>query len=87
MSQGPNNPYAVPQQPSGMPMPPADDDRKMTVVDWLICIFCSGIGCIVGIIRVVQGKPNGGMMIGMSILFAVLWNVVVMVLQALGNMQ
>ena len=45
----------------------------MTVGDWLLCIFCGGIGCILGIVRLIQGKPNAGKMIGFSILFSFLW--------------
>lgn len=74
MSQGPGNPYAIPQQPTGGPVG-TPDDGKLTTVDWLVCILCSGIGCIIGIIRLVQGKKNAGMMIGMSILFGVMWNI------------
>src|SRR5262245_41136720 len=31
---------------------PAEAD--LTPGDWLLCIFCSGIGCIVGIVRLVN---------------------------------
>jgi hypothetical protein len=48
----------------------------LSTVDWILCILCSGIGCIIGIIRLVQGKSSGAKMIGISIAFAILWNIV-----------
>lgn len=51
-------------------------DAKMQVIDWVLAILCSGIGCIVGIVYLIQGKPKGGMMLGVSIGFMVLWMVV-----------
>ena len=78
MSDGssPENPY----QPSGgniYAVPPDQTPPQgMTTGDWLLCIFCSGIGCIVGIVRLAQGKPDAGKMIGVSILFAILWNII-----------
>ena len=76
MSMDPSNP-----NPYGPPMnygavPPKPDSGELTTVDWLLCIFCSTIGCIVGIVRLVQGKANAGKMIGISVLFAILWTIV-----------
>ncbi len=53
----------------------SNDDEGMTTVDWVLCVLCPGIGCIVGIVRAVQGKSTGGKMIGISIGMAVFWNV------------
>ncbi len=50
----------------------------LTPLDWCICIFCSGIGCIVGIVRLVQGKPSAYKMIGVSLVAGVIWNVIQM---------
>ena len=55
--------------------------EEMTTVDWLLCIFCPGIGCIVGIVRAIQGSSTGGKMIGISIGMAVLWNVLSALIQ------
>jgi hypothetical protein len=52
-----------------------DDDSSLTSVDWLLCIFCSGIACIIGIIRLIQGKPNGGKMVLISFCFSAIWGV------------
>jgi hypothetical protein len=57
-------------------------DGDLGVGDWLLCIFCSGIACIVGIIRLIQGKPNAGKMIGIAILFNFLWVIVRFMLEA-----
>jgi hypothetical protein len=54
-------------------------------VDWLLCIFCSGIGCIVGIIRMIQGDSRGGKMVGLSLLFAVIGNVIRFAIIAANN--
>jgi hypothetical protein len=54
----------------------SDDDSDLSTVDWVLAILCSGIGCIVGIVYLIQGKPKGGKMIGMSILFNIIWGVV-----------
>ena len=53
----------------------SDDDSDLTLVDWLLCIFCSGIGCIVGIVYAIQGKPKGGKMILISIVVNILFGV------------
>jgi hypothetical protein len=53
----------------------SDKSGDLTTVDWLLCIFCSGIGCIIGIIRLIQGDPTGGKMIGFSLLFSFLWGI------------
>ena len=45
---------------------------EMTGGDWIICICCPGIGCIVGVVRLCQGRSSGAIMIGVSLLFAIL---------------
>jgi hypothetical protein len=39
----------------------------------LLAILCSGIGCIMGVIWMIQGKPKGTKMFGVSLLFGVIW--------------
>jgi len=57
--------------------PPATlQSNELTTVDWVICVLLSTIGCVVGIVRLIQGKPNAGKMLGMSVLFLVIWIVV-----------
>jgi hypothetical protein len=63
----------------------SNPDSDLTPVDWVLCILCSGIGCIIGIIRLIQGKPSGGKMIGISLVFAVLWNILAFIVQNAGR--
>ena len=53
---------------------PADED--MTGGEWVLAILCSGIGCILGIVWMIQGKPKGKKMFGFSLLFAIIWSVI-----------
>jgi len=52
------------------------DDDDMTTGDWVVACLCSGIGCIAGIIWMIQGKPKGTKMFGVSFLMTIFWNVV-----------
>ncbi len=76
------NPYRAPSPSSfgdGDPRSPrqrGQDSSNLDPIDWILCIFCGTIGCIIGIVRLVQGKPSGGKMIAFSILFGVIWAVV-----------
>jgi len=83
MPMGPDssNPFTAPPT-SGAGAKVATESADLTTVDWLICILCSGIGCIVGIVRTVQGKPAGPKMIGISLLFIVIWTVVRLAIEA-----
>ena len=58
----------------------ADD---LSTVDWLLCIFCGTIGCIVGIVRLIQGRPSGAKMIGLSILFSVILGILRFMLESM----
>src|SRR5262245_33163524 len=55
---------------------PPEESGELSPGDWVLCVLCPGIGCIVGIVRAVNGNATGGKMIGFSILFAVLWNII-----------
>ncbi len=59
----------------------SSDDDDPSALEWVICILCSAIGCIVGIIYLIQGKPKGLKMIGVSILFIIIWNVLNVIIQ------
>jgi hypothetical protein len=54
----------------------SNDDSDLSAGEWVLAILCSGIGCIVGIVWLIQGKPKGGKMLGISLLFAFIWNVI-----------
>lgn len=69
-----HNPYA-PGENLPQSSRPENDPASLTTTDWVIAIVCSGIGCIVGIVRLIQGKKNAGKMIGVSLLAALFWNI------------
>jgi hypothetical protein len=78
------NPYS---SDSVTPLAPPDNPN-LTAVDWIICVLCSGIGCILGIVRMVQGKANGAKMIGFSLLFMVIWTIIrLAIVAAINNGQ
>jgi hypothetical protein len=56
-------------------------DQNMTGGDWVLAVICSGIGCIVGIVWMIQGKPKGKKMFGVSLCFVILWNIVRFVIE------
>lgn len=59
---------------------------ELSVVDWLLCIFCGLIGCIVGIVALIQGDTKrGGIMIGVSIAAGVVWNILAAVMNMANN--
>lgn len=49
-------------------------DSDLSPLDWLLCILCPGIGCIVGLVRLIMGSGAGGKMVGVSLMFIVFWN-------------
>ena len=51
-------------------------DADLTAAEYLVAILCSGIGCIVGIIWMIQGKPKGTKMFGISFLMAIVWSAI-----------
>jgi predicted RNA-binding Zn-ribbon protein involved in translation (DUF1610 family) len=61
----------------------ADDD--LTTGDWVLAILCSGIGCLMGIIWLIQGKKKAGKMIGISLLAGFLIRVAMTILASLAK--
>ena len=58
----------------------SDDD--LTTLDWIVCIFpVCAIGCIAGIIYMIQGKPKGIKMLGISVVAIIIWNIISFVVQ------
>ncbi len=43
------------------------DDENLSGGEWAFCIILSTIGCIVGIVYAIQGKPKGMKMVGIAI--------------------
>ena len=61
------------------------DAEDLTTGDWIVAVLCGGIGCIAGIVWMIQGKPKGLKMFGVSIAMNVFWYVVQMVVVGLLN--
>jgi len=60
-------------------------DEDMSTGDWIAAVLCSGIGCIAGIVWMIQGKPKGLKMTGVSILFAFIWGIIKVAAQEAGR--
>jgi predicted RNA-binding Zn-ribbon protein involved in translation (DUF1610 family) len=52
------------------------EDEDLSGGEIAVAILCSGIGCIAGIVWMIQGKPKGLKMFGLSIVMIVVWNVI-----------
>lgn len=52
------------------------DDEDLTTGDWVVAILCSGIGCIAGVVWMIQGKPKGGKMIVASVVAGIVIRIV-----------
>lgn len=61
------------------------DDDNLNAGEWFLCICCSNIGCIVGIVYACQGKSKGAKMIGISILVNIIAAVVQVVLSLIAE--
>ena len=51
-------------------------DEDLSAGEWLVAILCSGIGCILGTVWMLQGKPKGKKMFFVSLAAGVVWNVI-----------
>ena len=56
-------------------------EEDLSTGDMVVAVLCSGIGCIAGLVWMIQGKPKGLKMFGLSFLMAIIWNIVFGVLQ------
>lgn len=65
----------------------AVNDDEMAAVDWAFAVLCPPIGCIMAIAYLVQGKSKGGKMLGISILFTIIFSVANTVLQNLNRRE
>ncbi|MGD9632027.1 MAG: hypothetical protein AB7G28_15275 [Pirellulales bacterium] len=62
---------------------PGDDD--LSTGEWVLAIICSGIGCIMGIIWMIQGKPKGKKMFLVSFCMQIVWGLVRLAIEAAAN--
>jgi phage FluMu protein Com len=61
------------------------EDEDLTTGEWVLAILCSGIGCILGIVWIIQGKPKGKKMLGISFVCAIIWNIVRFAIEAASH--
>lgn len=61
------------------------DDDDMSVGDWVVALICSGIGCIAGIVWMIQGKPKGTKMFLVSFGMVIVWNILNFLISLAGN--
>jgi predicted RNA-binding Zn-ribbon protein involved in translation (DUF1610 family) len=61
------------------------DEEDLGAGDIVVALICSGIGCIAGLVWMIQGKPKGLKMFGLSFLMVVIWNIVSFVIQSVLN--
>jgi ribosomal protein S27E len=47
---------------------PADEGDELSAFEWILAILCSSIGCILGIIWMIQGKPKGKKLLLVSLI-------------------
>lgn len=59
-----------------------DEDSDLSPGEWVLCIICANIACILGIIYMIQGKPKGLKMVGVSLLGQVFWAVISLMIEA-----
>jgi len=60
----------------------SQEGADMSTGDWFVAILCSGIGCIAGIIWMIQGKPKGSKMLIVSLAMNFIWVLVRLAIQA-----
>ena len=65
----------------------ASGDGDLTAGEWGLAIICSGIGCIMGIVWMIQGKPKGKKMFLVSFGMQCLWGLVRIALEAANRNQ
>jgi predicted RNA-binding Zn-ribbon protein involved in translation (DUF1610 family) len=61
------------------------EDSDLSGGEIAIALLCSGIGCIAGIVWMIQGKPKGLKMFGLSFTMAIVWSVIRAVLTGVAN--
>ena len=61
------------------------DDENLSAGEYVVAVLCSGIGCIVGIVWMIQGKPKGIKMFGISLLMQFFWGAVRVFIEMANN--
>ncbi len=58
------------------------DDDTLSVIEIVLCIFCAGIACIVGLVYGLQGKKKGWKMVLISLCAAAVWTAIRLVAES-----
>ena len=53
-----------------------DYDDDLSTGDWIVAILCPVIGCIAGVVWMIQGKSKGLKTIGVSFLAWIIWTAI-----------
>jgi hypothetical protein len=84
-----DNPFQSPRDDAGGYIDPVQgnysDDDDLGTGHWILAALCSGLGCGLGLLWLIQGKPKGAKLMGASLLFAIFWNVAGVVIRYLGG--
>jgi predicted RNA-binding Zn-ribbon protein involved in translation (DUF1610 family) len=59
-----------------------NQEEKLTVGEWCLAIICSNIGCIMGIVWMIQGKPKGKKLLLASLAATGVWVVIQLLIAA-----
>lgn len=59
-------------------------DSKLSTAEIVVAILCANIGCILGIIWIIQGKPKGTKMLGIALISQVV-GAIIMILSSLAQ--
>jgi predicted RNA-binding Zn-ribbon protein involved in translation (DUF1610 family) len=51
-------------------------DADLTVGEYVVAILFAGIGCIIGIVWMIQGKPKGTKMFVVSLVTMIVWTII-----------
>ena len=54
----------------------SDPGDEMSTGDYVVAFLCSGIGCIAGIVWMIQGKPKGTKMFIISLIMSFIWGAI-----------
>lgn len=65
----------------------SSQDEDLSTVEYIVAILCGFIGCIIGIVWMIQGKPKGQKMVMISIIANICWAVLRAALVALSGGQ
>jgi len=60
-------------------------DEKLSPVEWFVALVCSGIGCILSLLWLVQGKPKWKIMMPVSCGMVIFWNIVRLVIVEMNS--